>query len=1497
METVEGKAPQHPFAELKSIRLGLLTTQDVRQISVYSKKGDAVRWQSELTDSRLGLPNADRECKSCGKKFGQDCEGHFGHIVLPTPIYHPNYVPDIVRILNRICLKCFELKKKGKKKQGAMSEKIKEEYTPLRPDYPGTMWIEKHDDDGEDVPAESIWKDILQSRWPQSHSSIKKDRADVKKTILLNGDACTKGCSMSSPVCSHKSRRFRPRSCKASPATKTIIDVSDDDDISLSERHGNIAVKCELSGTSDGQSNPGGKHVHSKKHERFISKEPQATSSHVKRKHGDASQVAKSKCQYCKGSYPKVQVKIERKCLRKDEQVEEICLEIDSKAEFIPHDYWKILGDFVNESTTKTQILCPSDALDILRRIPDRVVKNLGMNSSLARPEALVLECLLIPPNCNRIPETIGLETLRPGSDRVTQMLRKILRKIDVFKSSSGAKISMARSKDELQSLFAQYLRIKGAPKVRGNKEPNIDHVGRSQDGKEQSGTFSAKKLQDRVAAKRSSYCGRAVLTGDPFLSLDEIGIPLEIAKGLTIKETVTNFNMEKIQEILKNGPNSSRKVGALQLFKQGVKFDLRSQKEDDEVLVEPGDAVERHLQDGDHIFCNRQPSIHKHSVLGLHVKIIERHTLAINPLICPPLGADFDGDCLHVFVPQSIESKAELKILLDVERQMLMSQGGQAAFVLTQDALLAAHQLTSRHVFINKEVMNQSIMWMSAVLPIPAIVSSPKGPFWTGFQLMQISLPPGIDYTKHGVQISKSELLVTSCQSEWLKNTVDGIVPAMIEQCGPAVTLQQLDGAQKMLVTWLSNTGFSVGLDDVFGTCSTITRIGMKQELMSNIDIVKKAVQNQVEVWSSTLNQRQMQTDLYTDGESYSTNDESFPEGYRLAESSLTETTAIEVFQDSISDVENALLKYVGNNNTLLEMVKAGSKGSKRKVIQQFGFLGFHNCKNEGFHDLKHQENIGSALYQSLMSSTKYDNDQETWQKAGFIGSSFVEGLNSHEFFVHAVSSRDILIRQGLELKEPGGLFKNVMLFMRDIHIAYDGTVRSRYGQNIIQFCYGGTKADADDKEGQSSMLEGKVCAGEPVGVLAATAIVQPTYESLLESQQRRKSAVNPLDIMQETLYSRRNSALKTSDRRVVLYFSGDHCKEAAALAIQRSFTNCTLGTLSSVSWMEYEADFNCKNWQGMPSTKKSPLIGHILLNTQALHRRNISSETVLAKLKNVKDDIISRVGPIFYSWSNECQCASSDADLKGPCIHYAVSPLQGYYYDEYLKESFVRMRDEVLPYLLEQHIMGDSKIDSAVITWKDAHSASWTPIQGQSGLEAKGDIAMDVKIKESQVKTRHDAWVVVNELCQPLAHLIDWSRSMPDGIQGVCQILGIEAARMCILQRLKSTIKMFDKPIYMQHIDLVADVMTHTGNVVGFNAAGFREFVSDLQLSAPFTQAIFQNPIKIFELAALKGRDENLDGAVPSICWGKRAPVGTGGDFEIFWRELQVHAGSTVY
>eukprot|EP01018_Ginkgo_biloba_P026805 Gb_21422 [translate_table: standard] len=82
------------------------------KISVYGVS--SIQHPSQLSSARLGLPVKSSKCESCGTDKLDECEGHFGHIRLPTPIYHPSHVAEVKRILSRICLNCFELKKKTK---------------------------------------------------------------------------------------------------------------------------------------------------------------------------------------------------------------------------------------------------------------------------------------------------------------------------------------------------------------------------------------------------------------------------------------------------------------------------------------------------------------------------------------------------------------------------------------------------------------------------------------------------------------------------------------------------------------------------------------------------------------------------------------------------------------------------------------------------------------------------------------------------------------------------------------------------------------------------------------------------------------------------------------------------------------------------------------------------------------------------------------------------------------------------------------------------------------------------------------------------------------------------------------------------------------------------------------------------------------------------------------------------------------------------------------
>jgi hypothetical protein len=211
-------------------------------------------------------------------------------------------------------------------------------------------------------------------------------------------------------------------------------------------------------------------------------------------------------------------------------------------------------------------------------------------------------------------------------------------------------------------------------------------------------------------------------------------------------------------------------------------------------------------------------------------------------------------------------------------------------------------------------------------------------------------------------------------------------------------------------------------------------------------------------------------------------------------------------------------VLKYAEKNNSLLLMVKSGSKGSRGKLLQQIAGMGLQLYKG------KHLLPFSGSRRPLVSKSSVLD----WWEDKGLVRSSLVDGLKAPELFNHVIADRTGILRKHLEVVQPGTLFKSLMLFLRDLHVMYDGSVRSQCGKNLVQFCYGGAVGvcrRTSSKEGSvrnqfgmeypTTPGEGSVTweeddrkrwplsvlAGEPVGVLAATAISQPAYELMLDA------------------------------------------------------------------------------------------------------------------------------------------------------------------------------------------------------------------------------------------------------------------------------------------------------------------------------------------------------------------------------------------------------------
>jgi DNA-directed RNA polymerase II subunit RPB1 len=148
--------------------------------------------------------------------------------------------------------------------------------------------------------------------------------------------------------------------------------------------------------------------------------------------------------------------------------------------------------------------------------------------------------------------------------------------------------------------------------------------------------------------SKRVDFSGRSVITSDPYINIDEVGIPKRIAMELTIPEEVTPFNIKKLSELVKNGrdvyPGANfvfrtiYKDGKPEIQKKDLKYMKKS------IKLNIGDVVERHAVNGDFVLFNRQPTLHKPSMMGHMIQVLDRddtHTFRMSVSVTKPYNAD----------------------------------------------------------------------------------------------------------------------------------------------------------------------------------------------------------------------------------------------------------------------------------------------------------------------------------------------------------------------------------------------------------------------------------------------------------------------------------------------------------------------------------------------------------------------------------------------------------------------------------------------------------------------------------------------------------------------------------------------------------------------------------------------------------------------------------------------------------------------------------------
>merc|ERR1719460_2512575 len=349
----------------------------------------------------------------------------------------------------------------------------------------------------------------------------------------------------------------------------------------------------------------------------------------------------------------------------------------------------------------------------------------------------MILTHMAVPPPCVR--PTIAMGSVRSEDDVTAKLL-------DLVKVNQMLKTQVEDGAgDHIIAEFAKLLQyhiftlsdnnIIGIPTATTKSKRPLKSIRERLKSKEG-------RLRGNLMGKRVDFCARSVIGGDANLDTEQVGVPRSIALTLTFPERVTPFNLDYLTKLVKNGPTTW--PGARYIIRDdGSRQDLRYVSDMSQISLQYGWRVERHMLDGDYIIFNRQPSLHKMSMMGHRVKVMPFSTLRFNLAVTAPYNADFDGDEMNLHLGQSQESRAEIKYMMLNPRLVVSAQGNKPVMGIVQDSLLAVAKFTKRDTFMEMDLAMNIMMWLpvwDGIMPTPCILK-PK-PLWTGKQILSFLLP-----------------------------------------------------------------------------------------------------------------------------------------------------------------------------------------------------------------------------------------------------------------------------------------------------------------------------------------------------------------------------------------------------------------------------------------------------------------------------------------------------------------------------------------------------------------------------------------------------------------------------------------------------------------------------------------------------------------------------------------------------------------------------------
>jgi len=744
---------------------------------------------------------------------------------------------------------------------------------------------------------------------------------------------------------------------------------------------------------------------------------------------------------------------IEKVVGTEDDQTGDLLSEKDVKKERIcPHCGDQQLKINFEKPTTFSEVmveggkkvehkLTPADIRARMEKIPNEDLTPLGINPDVARPEWTILTVLPVPPVTMR--PSIILENGQRSEDDLTHKLVDIIRINQRFKENQDAGAPQLIIEDLwelLQYHVTTYLdnEVAGCPPARHRSGRPLKTLSQRLKGKD--GRF-----RGSLSGKRVNFSSRTVISPDPNLSVSQVGVPRAVANEMTIPVRVTIHNIEELKQIVRNGParpDVNAPCGANYVIRpDNRKLRLADGNLDTVAdLIEPGYTVERQLRDGDVVLFNRQPSLHRMSIMAHRVKVMEGRTFRLNPAVCPPYNADFDGDEMNMHVPQTEEARAEATILLSVHENILSPRFGGPIIGGIHDHVSGIFMLTHGIRWFTKEEALYMLRYARVEHMPPAGKDEEGIQYWSNKQVFSTILPDQLNMvfrasSCQNCDICKKEM----CERDAYVRIIDGIlevgtidkkaigafdgqiVNRIIRHYGMRRAAEFIDDLTKLSIRAIMFDGFSFGIDDE--------------------DLSKTEYGQIDEVLKSAATDVTRRIKIYEDGQLE-------PMPGRTVEETL-EMQIMQVLGKARDQTGQIAGRHLGLGNSAVVMAVSGARGSMLNLTQMAGCIGQQSVRGErivrGYDD------------RTLPHFKKGDRGSDAH---GFIAHSYKGGLNPTEFFFHAIGGREGLVDTAVRTSQSGYLQRRMINALQDLKVAYDGTVRSTGGR-IIQFQYGEDSTD----------------------------------------------------------------------------------------------------------------------------------------------------------------------------------------------------------------------------------------------------------------------------------------------------------------------------------------------------------------------------------------------------------------------------------------------------